>query len=173
MTEIMLGRGTSIDDKLLRYAVEGLSPEQISYKLDEVISPARVMIRTRELLKSTDWLTDAEQERALLRNLRRNLVELQDQALKGTDERKLILQFTKEIFARLDKRTASLEADLNTYSQNVGHQLGKVVDESLAYIRGALRDVVPAEKWDELVEEALHIAWARISEKQKSEEIAQ
>ncbi|MDF2506234.1 MAG: hypothetical protein K0Q52_93, partial [Microbacterium sp.] len=54
----------------------------------------------------------------------------------------------------------------NTYNQNVGAVLGRVVDMSLSYMKGALRDQVDPEKWDELTQEALVLAWNEIEKKQ-------
>jgi hypothetical protein len=163
---VLLGKGKSIDDALLEAAVMDLSAEETSARLRGALSPARVMLRWKELLRSNTWLEAAEREQALLRVLQSNLVDLQSAEGLGADGYKIQLSIIRELFARLDKRQAATQEELNTYNQNVGAVLGRVVDMSLSYMKGALRDQVDPEKWDELTQEALVIAWNEIEKKQ-------
>lgn len=168
----MAGQWDSIDDKLILYTVEGDSPERISERLGNVIEPARVRMRVRELLKSEDWLTVAEQEVALLRVLRKNLVKIQDfLSENGVDEAalNLTLSYTKELLARGDKRMSSTQVKLDQYNANVGRTIGHVVDLALTYMKGALRSEVDPAKWDQLVKEALLMAQTEIEKKQAVE----
>jgi hypothetical protein len=164
--EIKLGKNRSIDDALLEAAVMDLSAEETSARLNGVLSPARVMVRWKELLRSNTWLEAAEREQALLRVLQKNLVDLQNAELMGAEGFKIQLSYIRQLFERLDKRQAATEEQLNTYNENVGRQLGRVVDMTLKYMQGALREVIEPAKWDELVQEALVMAQVEIAKKQ-------
>lgn len=158
------GRELSIDDQLIMGAANGLSPEDISRSIGGILTPARVMVRTRELLKAGDWLEDKEQEQALLIVLRNRVAELQNS--KDLDSIKVQTSIIKELLAQIEKRSKSNAADLNTYSRNVGAVLGRVVDETLAYMKGAFREEIDHQKWDEAIKEALLMASVRIGENQ-------
>lgn len=162
-------RQKSTDDIIIELAAADLSAEEISRRIGGVITPARVMLRTRELLKAGDWLDLAQKEQALLRILHMNVMEMREEALT-VDSAKLQLAYIKEILERLDKRRATTDENLNTYNANVGRQIGSIVDEALAYMQGALREQIDPVKWRELVEEAMTIAWTRIAAKQAVEQ---
>lgn len=158
------GRELSIDDQLIMGAARDLSAEEMSREIGGILSPARVMVRTRELLRSGNWLEEKEKEQALLLVLRNRVYELQ--TAKDLDSIKVQASIIKELLGQLDKRSKSNEHDLTTYSRNVGAALGRVVDETLAYMKGAFRDQIDHQKWDEAIKEALLMASIRIEEKQ-------
>ncbi|MDL5351205.1 hypothetical protein [Microbacterium sp. zg-YB36] len=153
-----------LDAKILRLA-DHCSPEEISRELGGALSPARVAAHTKALLKSQDWLTDAEQDAIVTWKMRRILAKLEEQYM-DLDNAKAQLAALKLIGERLDKRRAATQLDLTTYSETVGRQLGRVVDLSLTYMKGALRDEVDPDRWDELVQEAVLMAREKIEEKQ-------
>ncbi|MEV5068868.1 hypothetical protein MRBLMI12_000424 [Microbacterium sp. LMI12-1-1.1] len=159
---VALGPGQSIDDALLNGAVLELSAEAISERIGGILSPPRVMLRLRELLSGGTRLDDLEHERAVMMLLEKNLIALQNLPQKGSEEYRVLLSYAKALFDRMDKRKASIQAELNTYDQNVGRQLGHVVDLAMGYLRGAVRDQIDGAKWDELVEEAMAMAWNEI-----------
>lgn len=161
MTAIEISR---LDDKMLALA-DTRSVREISEALGGVITPTRVAARIDELLDTRDWLTEAKQDQLNVYKMRRVLSELEGQYL-DLDNAKVQLSYLKAIAERLDKRRAATDVDLERYSQNVGRQIGRVVDESLAYMRGALREEIDSDRWDELVREAMTIAWGKIQEKQ-------
>lgn len=166
--KVSLRGGQSIDDALLQAAVLGLSAEETSTRIGGVLSPARVMIRTREMLAGGNWLEDAERERAILRLLEKNLIDLNNQYL-DMDNAKVQLAYAKELFDRLDKRKAATETDLNTYDENVGRQMGHVVDVVFAYVGGRVigrTEPITPEEWRELLEEGMEMARYEIGTKQ-------
>lgn len=63
------GRLSVLDKKLLKWAAERRSPEWMSAKLDGVLSPAAAAQRTREILKSQDWLSQVEQRALILQDM--------------------------------------------------------------------------------------------------------
>lgn len=154
----------AIDEQILRLA-DTCSPEEISLIIGGILSPARVAARTADLLKAQDWLTERQQEQLVLRNMRVILRRLSGPHM-DLDTAKVSLQYLKAIGDRLDKRAAANEQDLQTYNDNVGRQLGHVVDMALSYMKGALREEVDPDRWDELVLEALDLAQAEILSKQ-------
>jgi hypothetical protein len=159
-----LGKGMSIDDALIEGAVLDLSPEEISARLGGVLSPARVMVRTRELLRSNDWLTEAEKERALLRTLQERVQELR--RANDLDSIKAQFVIVKELLAQIQKRQLATDDQLATYNTNVGRELGRIVDLTLTYMKGALRNEIEPQRWDDLVQEALIMAQNEIAKKQ-------
>lgn len=164
MTEIARG---SLDDRMLALA-DRCSPEEISEALGHAVSPAAIHRRIRELLAARDWLSEAEQDKLITLKMKRILGELEGRFL-DLDNAKVQLQLLRAIGERLDKRREATEVDLNSYSANVGRQLGHVVDLALTYMKGALREEVDSDKWDALVADALSMAWVEIEKKQIAE----
>lgn len=158
------GRELSIDDQLIMGAARDMSAEEISRDIGGILTPARVMVRTRELLRAGDWLTDKEQEQALLIVLRNRVYELQKAS--DLDSIKVQAGIIKDLLGQLEKRSQTNITDLTTYNQNVGRQLGHVVDKVLSYMRGAFRDQIDPVKWQESLEEAMVVAANEIESKQ-------
>ena len=164
-----LNSNDSIDDKMIRWTVEGLSPEAISERLGEgLLTPAEVRYRVAKALSSPNWLTEAQQELALMMVMRKNLAKIQQFLDGGVDDKALALSlsYIKEIFARLDKRASVTQVKVDQYNENVGRTIGHVVDLALTYMKGALRSEVDPDRWDELVHEALRMAQVEIEKKQ-------
>lgn len=161
------GREMSIDDQLILGAARGLSPEDISREIGGIVTPARVMVRTRELLRADNWLEEKEKEQALLIILRNRVYDLQQS--RDNDSIKLQASLIKDLLTQLGQREKANQEDLNTYSMNVGRQLGRVVDLVLTYMRGAMREEIDPAKWDSSIEEALVLAQAEIEKRQAVE----
>lgn len=158
MAEVALSQ---LDDRILSMA-DSHSAVEISKKLGGVISPTRVASRTKELLETRDWLTEAQQDSLVIMKMRKVLLHLEGQLL-DLDNAKVQLQFLKAIGDRLDKRRAATEVDLNTYHVNVGREMARVYDIALSYMKGALRGDVDPELWDETAREALEHARAELA----------
>ncbi len=170
MSEIVhsrFGREMSLDDQLIMGAARDLSPEDVSREIGGIMSPARVMIRTRELLRSPDFLDEKQKEQALLLVLRNRIYELQN--AKDLDSIKVQASLIKDLLTQIDKRSKANEHDLNTFNANVGRWLGHVVDLVLTYMRGAMREDIDLEKWDASIEEALVMATNEIAKRQAVE----
>lgn len=153
MSEVELRPANKMDEAILRYA-DSRSPEEISYMLGGIVRPERIMSRTAELLKSRDWLSRQQQQQRLYLVLSSMLATLQEKYL-DLDTAKVILATVKTLFKQASELSATTEDDLNKLYGNQGLIMARVVDGALGYMRGALREHVPAEMWDELVEEAL------------------
>lgn len=156
-----------VDAKILRYA-DSRSLEQISEIIGGVLSPEAVGARAQVLLKTPDWLTAAQKDQVLLGRMHELLEEIEEYF---QDEKtfKLRLDTLKSIGDRLDKRKAATDNDLNMYSRNIGRQIGALVDESLAYMKGALREDVDGDRWEQIKEEAMTNAYAKIAAREVEE----
>ncbi len=169
----LVERGRSLDDVLIELSAAGRSPLEISQRIGGVLTPEQVAVRVNQVLAAPDWLTEAQQERALLQLVRINLLDLRAK-VEGErvtldqyhDSVKIQLAYVDRIFDRYNRRAAATEEELNTYNANVGRQLGRVVDLVLSYMRGALRDEIDAAEWDRLVHDAMEVARVEIASKQ-------
>lgn len=161
---VQVDRVKSVDDQILELAAMELSPLEISRRLGGIVNPAQVRLRVDELTKGANWLSAIQQEHALLSILRTNLLEMRDKSF-DVDIMKLQHQYVDTLLKRADRRQEVTKNQLETYDANVGAQLGAVVDEALAYMKGALREEVDPVKWDALVGEAMEHAWVRIRSK--------
>lgn len=164
MNEIVVRQGNAADDAILRY-VNSHSPEEISHMLNGIISPERVMSRTQELLKSRGWLTLQQRQTNNHLQLSALLAKLQERYL-DLDTAKVILATIKELFKQNEALGRATDEDLNKLYGNQGAIMARVVDGALGYMRGALREHVPAELWDTLLEEAMAHARDEIAKHQ-------
>lgn len=163
--QVKLGRGKSIDDSLLEGAVMGLSAEEISERIAGALTPARVMVRLRQMFTGGTRLDDAERELAILRLLEKNLVDL-NRMMLDKDIATVQLQYAKELMNRLAARRKLAEEDINSHNAAIGRELGHVVDLVLVFMKGALREKVDPQKWDELVLDAMAMAQLEIEKHQ-------
>src|SRR5690606_18325977 len=137
--------------QLIMCPARDLSPEDTSREIGGIMSPARVMVRTRELLRSPDFVDEKQKEQALLLGLRNRIYELQKST--DLDSSKVQAALINDLLAQIDKRSKANEHDLNTFNANVGRLLGQVIDRTLSYMRGAFREEIDPAKWDEALEE--------------------
>lgn len=154
-----------VDLKLLQLHVAGVSPEEMSRRLGGTVSPARIILRLRALATSPDWATAQERRQLDILAMREMLGELRTN-FRDIDGAKAVLTIIREVMKQEDQLAAATQTDLNTYSANVGRQIGTVVDLALTYMKGALREEVDAAKWDELVVEAMVLAQTEIEKRQ-------
>lgn len=158
MSEIEVLPARPLDVKLLQLA-DSFSPEEIGERLR--LSPSAVAARITELLKMRDWLTAAQEDALITLRMKRILAQLEERYL-DLDNAMMQLRLLKEIGNRLDKRQAATSVDLNTLYDNQGRIMARAFDIALSYMRGALRDEIDPERWDELTDEALQHAEAEL-----------
>ena len=156
------------DARLIALKAEGMSMEEISERLNGAISPAQAGDRIKQLFKMKDWLTAAEEDQALMLEFRRILTTLKER-YEDNDNLTLQIKVLDKLSGRLDKRREATNTDLNTYSQNIGRQIGRVVDNAMSYMQGALRDQIDPDIWDELKKEALQHARSEIAKNELEE----
>jgi len=158
---------SQIDDKILQMA-GSYSPEEVSAALGGIASPGRIAARTQVLLSSRDWLTATQEDQHVTFKLKRMLSDFEERYM-DLDNATMRLKLLKEIGARLEKRSAATEIDLGKLYGNQGRIMGQAVDNALTYMKGALREKVDPDLWDELVQEAMLSAQSEIAKHQAIE----
>ena len=161
MGELAMRPANKVDDKILQLA-GSRSPEEISHMLGGLISPERIASRAQELLKSKDWLTSQQEQRRLYLMLASLLADLQGKYL-DLDVAKVILATIKELSRQAEKLSEASEENLNKLYGNQGLIMARVVDKALGYMRGAFREEIDTEKWDQVYLEAVEHARDEIS----------
>lgn len=172
-TDVKLGRGRSVDDALLEAAVIGLSAEETSERIGGILSPARVRMRTREMLSAGDWLDALEQERAILKLAQKNLAALNKQAL-SLDSAKVQLSYVREILERLEKRKRAADEDLDRLYQAQARIMSQAIALALEKALFELQKRYPTIEEGELrvvLSESLPEAVAVLSAHNAGEEI--
>lgn len=165
------GELSRIDQTVLRYAAY-LSPNEISEKMGGTIPAARISALTKELLASRDWLTLAEREVMLILRLESILADLEDTRANGDlnfENAKTQLGYLKELGNRFDKRRAAVQVDLETYDMNVAREMTRAYELALGYMKGALREQIDEDLWDEVAKEALAHAGREVAKKAVTE----
>lgn len=160
------GELSRIDTTILRYC-DSRSANEISEMLGGTVSPARVAALKEELLASRKWVTQAQEEELVLYRLR-NIVsrfEEADNTASDMETARVHLGYLKEIGNRLDKRRAATQVDLETYDMNVAREMVRAYDIALSYMKGALRNEIDEERWDEIAKEALAHAGREVTKK--------
>lgn len=95
---------SAIEARLLDEATQFQSPKEISKKLNGAVKPKSVVDTVTELLDKRDWLTEAQQDRLLMRDLQKLKNDLQakvqddDQAAYGP-----LVRVLEQIGKRIDK----------------------------------------------------------------------
>ncbi len=154
--ELVRGPANAVDQRLLLNAAR-MSPAELSADIGGLMNPAQVAAHVKRLLAERDWLTEAEQDMLTTQKMQAALAKLES---KYQDYENLALQlkYLKEIGVRLDKRREATQIDLNTYSANVGREMGRIFDMALAYMKGALSHEIDADTWDDAADAALEHA---------------
>jgi len=155
---------SAIAQKLLSMA-DRMSFEEMSNELGGVIKPGAIAAKLSELLKAPDWMSAAQEDRLLTIRLSQILATLEER-FQDVENMTLQLKLLKELGNRLDKRQAATQLDLNTLYDNQGRIMGRAFDIALTYMRGALRDEIDGERWDELAKEGLEHAQVELQKHQ-------
>lgn len=145
-----------------------MSFNEMSRELGGVLTAKQCAAKLDELLDAPDWMTAAREDRLITIRMSQILATLEER-FQDIDNMTLQLKVLKELGNRLDKRQAATTVDLNTWNANTGRELGRIVDQSMAYMKGALREKVDAETWEQLEGEALAFAKAEIRKRELTE----
>lgn len=157
-------RANALDQRLLANAAN-MSPDELSRLIGGVMSPVQVAAHVKKLLAARDWLTEAELDNLITYKLQSALTRLESQ-FEDADNMRNQLGFLKEIGNRLDKRRQATQFDLNALYGNTGRLMAQLFDMVLAYMRGALRDDIDIDRWDELADEAMQHARTEIERRE-------
>jgi len=156
----LIDRANDLDAALLDAATLGLSPEETSRRLDGVITPARVITRTRALLAGDDWVSDIEQERLLIRILRERVIELQ--GAHDLDSIKAQGVIIARLLDQLNRRSAALDSVHVRITAQLGSTLARAVSTFGKLLRSELEATASvsasAQQWDDATLVALAAA---------------
>lgn len=158
---------SEVERKILRMSASH-SPEEISRALGGTVSPARVAALTQTLLKQKNWLSSAQEDLQISWELRDVLDQMRN-GFQDLDALKAQVTVLKLIGERLERRTRATQDDLNVLYANQGRIMAQAFDLALSYMKGALRDDIDPEKWDEAQREGLYHAQAELMKHQAKE----
>ena len=144
-----------VDDKILQLA-DTHSPEEISFTLGGVVSPAAVAAQTQKLLKSKSWLSAAQEDALVTFRMRKILLELEGRYM-DIENAGMRLKLLKEIGVRLDKRAAATSSDINMFYAAQAVQVGQTIELALHKTVEVLREAYP-ELTEATAREALKVA---------------
>lgn len=138
------GELTLADDKLLKLAANGKSPNEIATETG--MAPEKAVIRIREILNSRSLWSAAEQEQLLLHSIYdiKNRMEARIDAITG--DPKLLKEyrgFLDLLGQRLSERTKINQADLDRVSRAQGMKLVHIVELAYYKARAELAQLYP------------------------------
>ncbi|MFT4260352.1 hypothetical protein [Microbacterium sp.] len=166
-TEVANGR---VDQTILRYC-DSESAEEISLRLGGVVSPERVAARKEVLLTTKNWVTAAQQEELILYRLRVLLAKIEERfQADDLDSAMVQLRLLKEIGNRFDKRREATQLDLEKLYGNQAAMMLRAFDIATSYLRGAFREQIDQETWDEAILEGMRRAEAELEKHRAIEE---
>jgi transcription initiation factor IIE alpha subunit len=148
-----------LDEKILLKA-DHMSPEEISRALGGVISPAKVAVRIKELIKSRNWLTDYEEEQVVLWKMKRIVGKLEEATHNhlDLDSAKVLINALKAIAERLDKRRAATQEELTSLHANQAQIMFEAIK---VLIEKAAIDVAAQQELRKALPEAVYVISAR------------
>lgn len=162
---------SDVDAVIVRYA-DSLSPAQISFKIEGLLSPEQVMVRIGQLLDSPDWLSAAQQDQLVTLKMRQLVVELEEMPRTARNA-EILIRALEAVGNRLDKRAAATEHDLSTLYAFQGAVMLDAIQKALGHMRSALTgaEKLSREEWDTALSAALRVAQVEISAHDSTEAI--
>ena len=153
---------SEVDQVIVRYA-DTLSPAELSFKIDGVLSPEQVMARIGRLLESREWLDSAQQDRLVTLKMRQLIVDLEEMKLSPRVAETLI-RALESLGVRLERRTQATERDLHTLYAFQGAVMLDAINAAMAHMRGSITalDGVSEEAWDAAMEASIRFAQLEI-----------
>ena len=172
---------SDVDSVIVRYA-DSLTPSQISFKLEGLLSPEQVIARLGQLLDSTDWLSTAQQDQLITLKMRQLVVELEEMPRTARNA-EILIRALEAVGTRLEKRSQATERDLSQLYAFQGAVMLDAIEKALGHMRTALTQpkqqaVDPSDpnsptktitpsinqvEWDAALSQALRLAQLEIS----------
>jgi len=143
----------SLDQGLLDGAILGLPATEIAARLGDVVAPEYVVQRTKQLLAGSDWLTDAERERALLGELERRIIQLR--GADDLDSIKVQGTILRDLLDRLERRQLDIGEKILVYNRALGKEFADLVWLFAEQMRAAMPPGVDEPRWDQLTLDAM------------------
>lgn len=143
------------DEVIVRYA-DTLSPADIAFKLEGLLTPAQVRARTIQLLESPDWLSAMQQDQLVTMKMRKLIVRLEEMTLTSRTA-EILIRALEALGNRLDKRYQANEVDLQRLYAFQGVAFLDAVTTTMKEMQHRLISGVPitAADWDEALTPAL------------------
>lgn len=133
-----------VDAALIRYA-DTMSLNQLSFKIEGILTPEQCGARLSQLLDAPDWLSQTQQDQLVTMKMRQIIVELEDMP-RTTRNAEIILNGLEKLGARLEKRSAATDAELHTLYAFQGAALLDAVTAIMNYIK---EQIEAGAVWDE------------------------
>lgn len=159
----MVMKLSEIDAALIRYA-DTLSPAQISFKIEGILSPEQVMARIGQLVDTPDWLSSARQDQLVTLKMRQLVVELEEMP-RTPRNAEILIRSLEALGHRLDQRSAATQQDLSTLYAFQGAVMLDAIQSAIGHLKEsvtALTDL-SQDEWDTLLSQALRHAQMEIS----------
>lgn len=149
---------SEVDQVLIRYA-DTLSLNALSFKLEGVLTPEQCGTRLSQLLDSTDWLTNAQQDQLVTLKMRQLVVNLEQMTLTARVA-EVLVRALESIGNRLDRRTEATQKDLSTLYAFQGTVLLDAVNIAMAHMRNTVTkgNKLAEKQWDDALESAIRFA---------------
>lgn len=143
------------DEVLIRYA-DTLSPADISYKINGLLSPSQVRTRIIQLLETPDWLTSIQQDQLVTLKMRQLIVRLEEMTLTSRTA-EILIRALEALGNRLDRRYQANEVDLHRLYAFQGAAFLDAVTSAMAEMKHRLTTGEPITErdWDLALEPAI------------------
>jgi len=154
---------SEIDEVLIRFG-DTLSAEEISFKIEGILTPVQVAARLDHLVAIPDRLSALQQDQLITLKMRRIISELEGMP-RTTRNAEVILNGLEKVGKRLDKRVESTEKELHTLYAFQGGILLDAIKLALTHMRGAITDGDPQAEaaWDKKLEAAMRFAQVELA----------
>jgi hypothetical protein len=158
------------DEVIIRYA-DTLSPADISFKLDGLLSPSQVRSRIVTLLETPDWLTAVQQDQLVTMKMRQLIVKLEEMTLTSRTA-EILIRSLEALGNRLDRRYQATETDLHRLYAFQGVAFLDAVEAALDVMKHRLTTGEPITEadWDEALPPAITSAQLSLAAHEVSEE---
>lgn len=149
----------AFDAIILRHC-DSKSPAEISEMFNGAITPKGVAKRVQELIENPNWLTQAQQEEIILRRMRELVAKIEEQSkeYRSVEMYEAHIRALEAVAKRVDKRRETNAVDLNSLYGNQAAIMLRALDLATGYLRGAFREQIDQEKWDEAIREGMSLA---------------
>lgn len=151
------------DEVILRYA-DTLSPTDISYKINGLLSASQVRSRINQLLDTPDWLTGAQQDQLVTQKMRQLIVNLEEMTLTSRTA-EILIRALEALGTRLDRRAAATESDLGKLYAFQGRAFLDAITVAINSIRENTKTLPSGEvDWDAEFEPAIRYAQLELAQ---------
>lgn len=136
---------TTLDEKLLQMAADGMSAQEMAAETGQ--SPAKALLRVKEILRERDWVTEIERRQLLaqdLYELKRKVQEQNRDVDWITDKQVIALsKVIRDIDEVMEKNSAITATMLEKVSQAQSVAMLRLIEAGFTRARKLLADEYP------------------------------